>query len=769
MARMQSVGREGFAFPVRGFTVIRRQDLARFLPTEQTLRRSIPVLFIAFLLLTIIGASVQFLHTKTAALDEARERLSLTADAVAAAMGSSGVDGGSWQRELARNLPTGATLQGRRVVISDLNGDVRASAPLSVDLIGRPLQALLGPDTALTLFGAQAGVLEVTLAHGRRALVATRNLANPRAQIAVVQPVEDALRPWRRGVTFDATMLSTMTLVLLLVGGAFWMLSARSTEAASSSGVPENGLDATLSAAGFGLWDWDIARGRVQWSQTMYDLLGRKEPIQPLSFRDVTAAMHGDDDLYGSADQAVRDGTEVFDCSIRMQHSDGHWMPMRLRGRLIRLKGEPHLVAVACPMDQVKKMVQAADMRLADAVEALPEAFVLWDAENRLVMCNSKYREFHQLAEEVAITGTPYEKIIAASAQPVERRRTPLANGDSNDAQSYETQFEDGLWLRVNERRTKDGGYVSIGTDITDLKLSEQRLFEREGDLKATVADLRQSRRKLEQQKQQLVDMAEKYHLEKNRAEAANRSKSEFLANMSHELRTPLNAVIGFSEVMRDSLFGPIGNEKYQEYARDIHTSGCYLLDVINDILDMSKIEAGRMTLNVEPIDVAAIIEDSLPVVSQSAQDKGITLKRSGLKELEVKADRRALKQVLINLLSNAVKFTPEGGRVTVKLARRAKGRCSIAIADTGVGIPEHKLGRLGRPFEQVENQFSKSRSGSGLGLAISRSLLEMHGGHLEISSREGKGTTVSCVLPLRPVLAVSEDTGPTDSAGIST
>ena len=164
-------------------------------------------------------------------------------------------------------------------------------------------------------------------------------------------------------------------------------------------------------------------------------------------------------------------------------------------------------------------------------------------------------------------------------------------------SRTFEARLDDGRWLQINERRTKDGGYVSVGTDITALKRHEQRLVESEKQLIATVQDLKQSRQKLEAQAQQLADLAERYLDQKAQAESANRAKSEFLANMSHELRTPLNAIIGFAEVMESGIFGALGSDKYGEYCRDIRSSGEYLLSVINDILDMSRIEAGRLSL----------------------------------------------------------------------------------------------------------------------------------------------------------------------------
>jgi two-component system cell cycle sensor histidine kinase PleC len=216
---------------------------------------------------------------------------------------------------------------------------------------------------------------------------------------------------------------------------------------------------------------------------------------------------------------------------------------------------------------------------------------------------------------------------------------------------------------------------------------------------------------------------------------------------MSHELRTPLNAVIGFSEVMVQQFFGPMGSDKYVDYAKDIHKSGQYLLDVISDILDMSKIEAGRLQLEIKAASIPAILEESLRIVLPRAQEGKVEVAIKVPKTLELEADKRALKQVFINLIANAVKFTPEGGRVNVT-AKKQDQMVMIVIADSGIGIPARELEKLGRPFEQVENQFTKTKSGSGLGLAISKSLVELHGGTLDIESEERKGTTVTVLLP---------------------
>ena len=230
-------------------------------------------------------------------------------------------------------------------------------------------------------------------------------------------------------------------------------------------------------------------------------------------------------------------------------------------------------------------------------------------------------------------------------------------------------------------------------------------------------------------------------------AETSNRVKSEFLANMSHELRTPLNAIIGFSEIMGSGMFGVLGSDKYQEYCHDILTSGKYLLEVINDILDMSKIEAGRMKLDMEQLDLSKILAESVRVVSGRAEDKHLTLDADIESTISVTADRRAVKQIFVNLLSNAVKFTPDDGRITVR-SHVLSDSIVLMIADTGIGIAPASLRRLGNPFEQVESQLTKTYQGSGLGLAIARSLTSLHGGTMRLRSKLGTGTVVRITLP---------------------
>ena len=237
----------------------------------------------------------------------------------------------------------------------------------------------------------------------------------------------------------------------------------------------------------------------------------------------------------------------------------------------------------------------------------------------------------------------------------------------------------------------------------------------------------------------------------KDAAENANRSKSMFLANMSHELRTPLNAVIGFSEVMKSEMFGPLGHPHYLEYSGLIHEAGSHLLELINDVLDMSKIEAGKFEIEKKLIDVVPVVEDCLRLMQERAQAGGVTLLREVPEEpFKLFADRRAFKQILLNLLSNAVKFTPRDGAVTVTLRRdQARRSCLLSVRDTGVGIPTEAISRLGNPFVQARGDVAITHEGTGLGLALVQALARMHDGTMRIESDLGTGTLVTVELPL--------------------
>ena len=725
----------------------------RLLNAEPLLRRSVPILIIAFLATICVGAFVQVFDQRRQTLTTMATSLDAVADLAAErlqqplAHANDAVE--RPQQMLARALPPWAIDTGRHFLLTNAEGVVAAAAPATDATIGRRLIDLLGPTQPLTTFGAGAGVLEITLPDATRALATVRMLKAPFGQLAVVQSRGGALASWRSITTLTVTLSATTGFVVLILGFAFHWQATRAREADFIYETVRSRIDTALNRGRCGLWDWDLARGRVFWSQSMFDILGLQAKENLLPFGAVSALVHPDDvQLYELATELVDAKMTAIDHAFRMRHADGHWVWLRARCELVHQRGEPglHLIGIAVDITEQKSLVEktvAADMRLRDAIETIPEAFVLWDANNRLVLCNSNFQGLHNLPDEAIMVGTSYESVVAAGSKPVVRNKI-IPNGPSlPGARTFEAQLEDGRWLHISERRTKDGGYVSVGTDITALKRHEEKLVDSEQRLIATVADLRASQ-------QRLAELAEKYAEEKTRAEEANQAKSKFLANMSHELRTPLNAIIGFSEIMESGMFGPLGAEKYIEYCSDIRGSGQYLLEVINDILDMSKIEAGRIRLDFEDLNLETLLTESIRVVSARAQDKQLQLTSRISPKLHLRADRRALKQIALNLLSNAVKFTPEGGHVTVR-GRAADSCIVLGIADSGIGIASEALARLGRPFEQVESQLTKTHQGSGLGLAIAKSLVELHGGRMRIRSTLGKGTMMVVRLPLNP------------------
>ena len=737
----------------------------RLLSAEPLLRRAVPVLIVAFLLTICVGAAVQVLEQRRQATLEARQAIEALADNLALELHHPARDvranSGRTSAAIEHAVPAWAASGNREILVADSDGRIIATVPSDPQQVGRPLIDLLGPSQPLTTFGAAAGTLEITLPDGAPAFATVRSLQNPLGVVAVVETATSALAGWRSSTALTITLSATTGFVVLILGFAFHWQATRAREADLIHDTVRGRIDTALNRGRCGLWDWDLARGRVFWSHSMFDILGLPAKDDLLTFGELNALVHdGDIDLYELARRLADGEVSSIDHAFRMRHADGRWLWLRVRCELARQEGEAglHVIGIAVDVSEQKNLVEkttAADLRLRDAIETIPEAFVLWDADNRLVLCNSYFQELHRLPDSAVAAGTPYEMVVAAGKKAI--IRTTIANEDNEaqGARTFEAQLNDGRWMHISERRTKDGGYVCVGTDITKIKQHEHKLMEGEKRRIATINDLRQSQQALERQTDELADLAKKYAEEKTRAEDANQAKSKFLANMSHELRTPLNAIIGFSEIMEAAMFGPLGVDKYCEYSRDIRESGQYLLDVINDILDMSKIEAGGIHLCPETVELDRIMANSLRVVSGRANEKRLTLRSDIAAGMQLKADRRALKQIALNLLSNAVKFTPDGGAVTVR-GRTRRGCVTIAIEDNGIGIPKDALHKLGRPFEQVESQLTKRHQGSGLGLAIAKSLAELHGGRMRIRSVLGTGTAVVVRLPqaARAVLA---------------
>ena len=283
---------------------------------------------------------------------------------------------------------------------------------------------------------------------------------------------------------------------------------------------------------------------------------------------------------------------------------------------------------------------------------------------------------------------------------------------------------------------------------VVDYHLARRATGEAER-LRSHIAELERTKRELEKTSEDLTSAL-------GAAAAANESKANFLASMSHELRTPLNAIIGFSDFLMLEAFGPIGCTRYREYIQDIHDSGAHLLSLINDVLDLSRLDAGQTELKEEDIDLSGLVAETLRMLQPQAQKTNVTLLEGVDDNVPfICADRRRILQVLLNLVSNAVKFTPAGGTVTIA-ASYSGTEVRIAVRDTGIGIAKHDIPRALERFGQVDSRLARKYQGAGLGLPLAKQLMELHGGRLELTSEVGRGTTVTVTLPAERVVSAN-------------
>src|SRR5262245_36265574 len=665
MARAEAASASVRSDSIKGLAQsIAKPAYRRLLMAEPALRRAVPALIIAFLLTICVGAFVQVLDHRRQAVGEVLRQMEAGADVLAERIErgrGERVDfenriqaeldhlSPHWLRSHGRHLlvtnADGTIIAGlRHVAVNNPDGPMVVAAPLNAGILGQRLLDILGPSQPLTTFGALAGSMEVQLADGTAAFATVRHLYL--GLFAMIHPRSDALATWRSDTALTVTLSATTGFVVLILGFAFHWQATRAREADQIYETVRTRIDTALNRGRCGLWDWDLAHGRIFWSHSMFAILGLRPKESLLSFSEVSALIHPEDlQLRDLAAQLAAVKATSIDHAFRMRHAGGHWVWLRARCELVQQPGEtgPHLIGIAVDVTEQKTLAQKtveADSRLRDAIETIPEAFVLWDAHNRLVLCNSNFQQLHNLPDDVILPGTPYELVVEAGRKPIVSSQVSEDN-ELPGARTFEARLDDDRWLHISERRTKDGGYVSVGTDITTIKAHEEKLMASEQRLMRTVTDLRASQQTLERQTDELADLADKYAEEKTRAEEANQAKSKFLANMSHELRTPLNAIIGFSEIMQSAMFGPLGTEKYGEYCRDIHQSGQYLLDVINDILDMSKIEAGRIRPALSEIRIGRLLNDAMRVVSARANDKRLTLTADIAPGIRVVADPR--------------------------------------------------------------------------------------------------------------------------------
>jgi signal transduction histidine kinase len=373
-------------------------------------------------------------------------------------------------------------------------------------------------------------------------------------------------------------------------------------------------------------------------------------------------------------------------------------------------------------LHQRQTQMERQSQVLTRVFESIDEGILVYDRDARLVAWNGRAAGIIDIPADMLYVGAPFVESVEYQIRrgdfgPIEDPAAEVARRlelNRTQASVSEGWRPNGRYIRAQRTMLAGGGWVTLFVDLT-----ERRRFE------------------------------EALRAAKESAERANRSKSEFLAHMSHELRTPLNAIIGFSEIIEREYFGPVGAKRYVEYARDIHASGTHLLNVIGDILDIAKAEAGSTNLDEGPVDLGELVRASARLIEPRAKAGQVRVAADVAGSMpKVRGDARRLKQVLINLLANAVKFTPPGGRVTAEARLDPDGGTVLAVRDTGIGMRPEDIPRALEPFAQVDSALSRRFEGTGLGLPLSRKLVELHGGSLAVESEPGHGTTVTVRLP---------------------
>ena len=535
------------------------------------------------------------------------------------------------------------------------------------------------------------------------------------------------------GLALYALLLAGPALAIL---GLFRMLAEHSGQSEEFEGQATRAgriLAIVLKEAKAGFWSWDAKSDRVWLSEEAAQLAQLPSPGY-YTFADLLEHIHPDH--RDAVTQALTTLPERGYISQTFANLDKSiWVDIRARPDPEHGDLNGIMLDVTDMRTAIARTKQA-EQRLKSALEGFSGPFALWDRRKRIIYWNRAFANVFGLENTLRI-GMGHDTVsLSQTASILDRRK-------SNDTQGAEIiRVRNGNWYKIVERQTNTGSMITMGLDVSADVQNELELTNQQKKLRRLISELERSEGHAEQ-------LAHKLNDEKLKAEKSANSKSAFLANMSHELRTPLNAINGFSEILTTEMYGPLGDQRYVEYAGDILASGQHLLDMINDILDMAKVEAGKMTVDLHLIDLVDPVDAAIRMIRRKAEDKGIRLTFAPNDDLpHVDADHRAIRQMILNLVSNAIKFTDEGGEIRISIDRKGD-MLRVAVRDNGVGIPADALPRLGQPFEQVSDTRDRNYDGTGLGLALTKSFAEMHGGRLTIASQVGKGTQVSFYLPI--------------------
>jgi len=518
-------------------------------------------------------------------------------------------------------------------------------------------------------------------------------------------------------------------------------LSKRQTELliqATRNQESDRILGLVMRGAKAGYWEWSHATNAIFFSDGAASLLSlERQGLLTLDDLLARAPLEAHERIREAFDKARTIGW--IHLTFPVSALQGRWIEMRGSLSTDPITGNDVFGGIMLDVTdrkQAEDRVRAAERRLRFAIEGFTGPFALWDSRRRLLYWNRAFALDFGLQDTLR-AGLSHETMQIARSGAVLLERV-----SAEDSRTTLIALRSGRWLKLVERSTPDGGLLTVGVDVTENVRNEEELKKQQAKVKRAALDLERSEGKAS-------ELTRKYSEEKEKAEHAAATKAAFLGNMSHELRTPLNAIVGFSEIMMNELAGPLGHPSYKEYSSDILASGQHLLDMINDILDMAKIEAGKMTITPQPIDPVDPVDAALRMIRRKAEEKDIDLVLDADLHLpDIDADHRAIRQMILNLVSNSIKFTDRGGKITVRVEQRGP-KIQFSVTDTGIGIPAEDLPRLGQPFEQVAKTKDRNTDGTGLGLALAKSFAEMHGGRMTLASIYGEGTTVAFTLPI--------------------